>query len=551
MSFDTEELQLAPSLVSGSYLADGKSCDDIGRLEQRPDTDGVPTNYYPSRFKGFGSSFDKEFFLWTHVRLTYAQQTEWHQKIGSMPQDVHVIRLDDNDELVVVRDEHANMYLVGEGHSVLNAAALCITTPDAQEIDRYRRCCHPLLLRLASPVPTPAVWLGDRVVVMDGEHSGKSGLITEIRMFDSATQTTYYAEIRRLDWDHTSSERPIYAPISALARHAFDILQQFRLFDRVRVVTDPLYGGAVGRVVEVCGVHITVSIDAALPLAGPTAPCNVLLGQRSFVVRVNSSRREWKLGDVFWVRGENILERERPLSKGERRMLLILCRLRIPVLRQQIEFPLIFDPSGLKYQKRGARFEGIEVQIIKGVHKGFRGTIIGDYDSESRAQRMDWQEELDPSDFAGILLSIRAAGSNHVISGIRVEDVYHAASMRNMNDAIKLPPEVFFGSQAPAKPPPVVGLFRTIPERRNVTPPPDIDNGPLWPSSDCSDVTLTGEFTGMWMCSPAFAGKKIDVRIHGLHQLKVKVANRILGLEVARLVAVGIRGRSGCAEALC
>jgi hypothetical protein len=35
----------------------------------------------------------------------------------------------------------------------------------------------------------------------------------------------------------------------------------------------------------------------------------------------------------------------------------------------------------------------------------------------------------------------------------------------------------------------------------------------------------------MWMCSPAFTGKKIDVRIHGLHQLKVKVTNQILGLE--------------------
>jgi hypothetical protein len=40
---------------------------------------------------------------------------------------------------------------------------------------------------------------------------------------------------------------------------------------------------------------------------------------------------------------------------------------------------------------------------------------------------MDWQEESDPSDFAGILLSIRAVDSNHIISGIRVEDVYHAA----------------------------------------------------------------------------------------------------------------------------
>jgi hypothetical protein len=151
---------------------------------------------------------------------------------------------------------------------------------------------------------------------MDGEHSGKSGLITEIRMFDSATQTMYYAEIQRLDWDHTSSERSIYAPISALARHAFDSLQQFHRFDRVRVVNDPLYGGAVGRVVEVCGFDITVSVNAALPLAGPATPCNVLLGQRSFVVRVDSSRREWKLGDVFWVRAGDHLGTRATAVKG-------------------------------------------------------------------------------------------------------------------------------------------------------------------------------------------------------------------------------------------
>ncbi|KAJ7791525.1 hypothetical protein B0H14DRAFT_2624905 [Mycena olivaceomarginata] len=133
---------------------------------------------------------------------------------------------------------------------------------------------------------------------------------------DSATQTTYYAEIQRLDWDHTSSERSIYAPIAALARHAFDRLQQFHRFDRVRVVNDPLYGGAVGRVVEVCGFDITVSVNAALPLAGPATPCNVLLGQRSFVVRVDSSRREWKLGDVFWVRAGDHLGSRATAVKG-------------------------------------------------------------------------------------------------------------------------------------------------------------------------------------------------------------------------------------------
>jgi hypothetical protein len=91
--------------------------------------------------------------------------------------------------------------------------------------------------------------------------------------------------------------------------------------------------------------------------------------------------------------------------------------------------------------------------------------------------------------------------------------------MQYMNDAINLPPEVFFGSRTPDKPPPVIGLFRTIPERRNVTPPPDIDNGPLWPSSDCSDVgslTLTGTvytLSATWMFRPYYRGVYWDVDV--------------------------------------
>ncbi|KAJ7826395.1 hypothetical protein B0H14DRAFT_2595865 [Mycena olivaceomarginata] len=462
--------------------------------------------------------------------------------------------LDDNGDLIIIQHEHSNVYLPGEGHVVLNPAALQSTTPDAGELARYRQSTHPLLLRLVLPVPSPAVWLGDRVVVTDGEHTGKSGLITEIRLYDAATEKTYYSEVQRLDWDHSSPACPIYAPVSALARHAFDSLYQFLLFDRVRVVFDPLYGGAVGRVVDVCGFDITVSVAATLPLAGPTVPCNVLLGRRSFVVRADSSRREWRIGDIFLVRfGEHAGARATAVKGGKANVIELVetspPRLTftakfsdlefdfhphvpqpIMTIGQPIDFPNLFDRSCLKRMKRGQRFEGIDVQIMRGVHKGFRGSVIGDYDSESRARRMDWQEDPNPTDFAGILLSIRELGSNRVITGVRVEDVYHAGSMLDINAAIQLPPSIFLGSRAPSKLPPVVGLFRTIPERRNATPPPDDNAGDLWPSPTIMDA-LIGEFTGMWMCSPAFAGKKIDVRIQGVHQLKTKVAKRILNLE--------------------
>jgi hypothetical protein len=89
--------------------------------------------------------------------------------------------------------------------------------------------------------------------------------------------------------------------------------------------------------------------------------------------------------------------------------------------------PRILEHSGWKHLQEGKCFEGIDVQLIKGVYKGFRGTIIGDYDSADRVYHRDWQETPRPSDLASILLSIRAWNSNQVLTDIPVEQAYHAA----------------------------------------------------------------------------------------------------------------------------
>ncbi|KAJ7801926.1 hypothetical protein B0H14DRAFT_2614863 [Mycena olivaceomarginata] len=436
-------------------------------------------------------------------------------------------------DLVIVRPDESAVYPPGAGACVLNPAVLKATIPEEEELGRYYRCGHPELMRLVMPTPSPAVWLGHRVVVTAGEHAGQSGLIEEIRRFDGGTESTYAAEIHRLQWDRSSGPSTFYVPVAVLARHSFDRTPPLQRFDRVSVVGSTPYLGLVGRVVDVCGFHVTVSVAASAPWRAPSDHCNVILGQRSFVVKVDALRREWRIDDVFLVQaGEHIgsLATATRAGKGDIIQLVKFSAnfsdlafdfvpqgpTPFSIIGDGVAAPRIFERSCLKHLKEGQRFEGVDVQLIKGVHKGFRGTIVGDYDSATRVYRREWEETPSPSDFAGILLSIRAWNSNQMLTEIPLEHVYHAASMLPIEEAVLLPPEVFFGSHIHAQDPPVVGFFRPIPEHRSSTPTPDSGSGVLWPLSDGSEValTLTGvvrtfwEFDGMWMCSQAFVGKK-------------------------------------------
>jgi hypothetical protein len=66
-----------------------------------------------------------------------------------------------------------------------------------------------------------------------------------------------------------------------------------------------------------------------------------------------------------------------------------------------------------KLMNTGRRYEGIRVQVAgKGVHKGFRGTIIGDHDNEARVRwlakkRVKAEDFWHDEDQEGILVTIK------------------------------------------------------------------------------------------------------------------------------------------------
>lgn len=215
--------------------------------------------------------------------------------------------LDGRADLVVVAPTDPGWYPPAGSAYVLDPAFLEPVKPDDEDLECYYRCSHPKLMRLVMPTPSPALWLGHRVVVASGETAGQTGLIEEVRKSEGATETLYYAEVHRLRWDLSSEPSIFRVPVASLARHAFDRTPHLQQFDKVLVVGSTRYACWVGRVVDVCGFSVAVSVAASAPWRDPSNPCSVILGQRSFAVKVDALRQYWEIDDVFLVQaGEHI-----------------------------------------------------------------------------------------------------------------------------------------------------------------------------------------------------------------------------------------------------
>jgi hypothetical protein len=67
-------MQIFPS------IADRQVGDVIRGLDRPPDADGGTTEYYPSRFKGFCSTSDKEFYFMDGKRPIFAMKSLAHKR---------------------------------------------------------------------------------------------------------------------------------------------------------------------------------------------------------------------------------------------------------------------------------------------------------------------------------------------------------------------------------------------------------------------------------------------------------------------------------------
>ncbi|KAJ7439183.1 hypothetical protein B0H11DRAFT_1934776 [Mycena galericulata] len=209
------------------------------------------------------------------------------------------------------------------------------------------------------------------------------------------------------------------------------------------------------------------------------------------------------------------------------------------------------DARACRLMNTGKRYEGREVEVIgKDPDKGTWGTVVGDHDSEARAQCMKAWTSANPDkdvygrcwwDSWGILVSIRTH-TGSMIQDIPVENLvmrrhdlsrkpvpltraYHLPSALSTSPVLAVPrPRAF-------TPPPLSSTLS--PRPRTPSPPPT--NEPLWPAAEQKlagkfllpqhDQILTlilGEDMGEWMCIPALKGKHVDVVLEGVDSIALQ-----------------------------
>ncbi|KAJ7613789.1 hypothetical protein B0H17DRAFT_1220734 [Mycena rosella] len=192
------------------------------------------------------------------------------------------------------------------------------------------------------------------------------------------------------------------------------------------------------------------------------------------------------------------------------------------------------DQERTKLTERVARrFEGLEVLVVgaqgtyrridaykASVFKGKRGTVIADFDSKERAERLKQQDlklrKNIRGDTRGIMATVRETSGAQFQVGI--EKLVHAATRLPLAQARFLPNWLL------KRTPETASLPRQWlvpgPSTRPGTPVPQLQPG----ASDEAfgglggilAHTLVGEDTGAWLCTAAVVHKRVDVLIKGV-----------------------------------
>ncbi|KAJ7860236.1 hypothetical protein B0H14DRAFT_2576734 [Mycena olivaceomarginata] len=465
--------------------------------------------------------------------------------------------------------------------------------PTFADIALFAECELSGLVQHTLAKPSPALDAGDRVVVATGESQGNERVpMARVIIPDN---------------------KSIDVGLAQLKRQGLDLYYNFRIHDRVRVVSGGLYVGATGRVEQIEGRFLTIAVPNNTEVVGATLPSTVSNGTKIFIISIVHVTRQWAIGDSVRVtRGENKdrrgvifhLHRDGFLQLYDDRWTDMATKLPFAgwsqsyaTTNQPVSSALPFSPP----DKSQRGFQGIEVMVAKPAdfvrpsretkgygkkgtqgfivipHRGFIGIIIGDFDSKERSDRLKkaaldslacQAEEVnhgkqphpksrtgklvkpeeptytrlrDP-DVAGIMVTIRGDHSLETVH-VPIEHVRHLRqvsfdldmffspvlrTMRPLVEARFFPSDILYGIREPEPPsnPPAItyrGPFRSDTKKepappRSTTPTPA--NAAVWASQ--WQPPLEGEDTGLWLCLPELAFKRLDVQVIGVATLKLK-----------------------------
>ncbi|KAJ7888112.1 hypothetical protein B0H14DRAFT_3430301 [Mycena olivaceomarginata] len=375
-------------------------------------------------------------------------------------------------DLVVIQDGEAKVRLEPHG---MSQRWFPKVEPTFAEIAQFADSRLKRLSRVVLAKPSPPLDAGDRVVVMTGDRKGSTGRIKGVADIRIAGKRVAMAQVLPPSPDPypkgkgrlepPEKPRPFEVGLAQLKRHALDLYYDFRIHDRVRVVSGALYVGAIGRVEKVEGHFLTLAVPKDCEVVGATWSSPTSDSTKLFIISIVHVTRQWAIGDSVRVtRGQYegqvgvivgldssgylaLLEANVGYSRYqdvphlrkvrcsdvdfEHELWTTMATNRLPsaswsesnsdidlTVRSTLPF------SQPRMSQRG--FEGIEVIVAKSnnfiarskeakgrgrgeghidiPHKGFIGMIIGDFDSRERSDRLKNGVEPDHKRHTGKLL---------------------------------------------------------------------------------------------------------------------------------------------------
>ncbi|KAJ7105664.1 hypothetical protein C8R44DRAFT_745815 [Mycena epipterygia] len=143
-------------------------------------------------------------------------------------------------------------------------------SPSAEQIAPFQKSRHPALRAAPFWGACAALGEGDRVVVVGGEHSGKTGYIVMLRDVPVVNESGHrrsakYAKIQN-QYDGMSlieKRGPgFFVELGRLKRHLLDHPLPLQPLDRDRVVSGLVHRGLLGRAIEISGDQVQVEIPS-------------------------------------------------------------------------------------------------------------------------------------------------------------------------------------------------------------------------------------------------------------------------------------------------
>ncbi|KAJ7711743.1 hypothetical protein B0H14DRAFT_2645623 [Mycena olivaceomarginata] len=366
-------------------------------------------------------------------------------------------------DLVVIQDGEAKIRL--EPHGMSQRWFPKVESTFA-EIMLFADSRLELLSRIVLTKPSPPLDAGDRVVVMTGDRKGSTGRIKGVADIRIAGKWVAMAQVLPPSPDPypkgkgplkpPKKPRPFEVGLAQLKCHTLDLYYNFRIHDRVRVVSGALYVGAIGRVEKVEGHFLTLAVPKDCEVVGATWSSLTSDSTKLFIISIVHITRQWAIGDsVRVMRGQYEGQVGVILGLHSSGYLALLeanvgySRYQdVPHLRKVRCSDVDFEhelwttmatnclPSAswsesnsdidLTPRMSQHGFEGIEVIVAKSndfiaqskeaknhehgeghidiPHKGFIGMIIGDFDSRERSDRLKNGVEPDHKRHTGKLL---------------------------------------------------------------------------------------------------------------------------------------------------